>query len=458
MSDTVLTFAIALFVLSQVSERIGNFLKLHLPHKLFGNLDIKEKLARKEKARERKILLISLVAGLVTTGLFFGAYIVPAQDDCTQDSWVCYMYDQYWFTIPLTAFFLSFGSKFWHDLLDILFLYKNAQRVIRSGEGLYASSTNEVNLMLAMSAVQIARRALADKKKGLMAIRGVVAVGIGTAEDEEPTLRVYYQDQSEAATKVPSEVYWEDHLGVLRTIKIEKILSGLVMAQSVSVGGKVALEANRERSGTVGFVFKEKNNPDNIYISTCYHVLRPDDQRWGIYSKFPPDTVCHPKETDQCGAKTQLRRGGRTDSLDFALAKLGSIADMNVDSLPEIAASGKINHYYKDVPVKIATKDGVKNGYIQDWETTVEVRYHDGSRQEFTDFFSIRLGESYVPKESNSLRAVTKPGDSGAAVYFSDQALGMVVGASDKLTFAMKVTHIENNYGLTVFPHPDYSK
>jgi len=456
MIETLLPFAIALLVLSQISERIGNFLKLNLPHQYFGNLDVKEKNKVKEKIRERKIMAVSLVAGLITTSLFFGAYVNPAQDDSTQPPWVCYLYDKYCFTIPLMAFFLSFGSKFWHDLLDILFLYKNAQRVIRTGEGIYASSADEVGAMLAMSSVQIARKALADKKQWLMSIPGVVAVGIGSITDDEPTIRVYHQDQSEAASKVPSELPWEDNMGIIRTIRIEKNVSGLVMAQSISVGGKIALQAKPSRNGTVGFVFHEKYNSDNIFISTCYHVLRPDDQQWGIYTKYPPDTVCHPKDSSDCGAKTQLRRGGRTDSLDLALAKLGNIADLNLDSLPKVSVSGKINQDYADVRVKILTKDGLKYGFIQDWETKVEVHYNDGTKQTFTDFFSIRHEEKFV--SVNSLSAVTKPGDSGAAVFFTDQALGMVVGASDKLTYAMKVTQIENNYGITIFPHPDFSK
>jgi hypothetical protein len=209
MIETILPIAVTLFVLSQVSERISNFLKLYLPLKIVGNLDIKEKSPIKEKIRERKILLVSIVAGLITTGLVFGAYLIPAQDDSEQPPWVCYVYDYRCFAIPLMAFFLSFGSKFWHDLLDILFLYKNAQRVIRTGEGLQASSADEISAMVAMSSIQIARRALADKKKELMAIQGVVAVGIGTNEDEEPTLRVYFLEGSEASTKILDEILWK---------------------------------------------------------------------------------------------------------------------------------------------------------------------------------------------------------------------------------------------------------
>jgi hypothetical protein len=117
-----------------------------------------------------------------------------------------------------------------------------------------------------------------------------------------------------------------------------------------------------------------------------------------------------------------------------------------------------MNQHYSDVRVQIVTKNGIEHGYIQDWETKVEVHYQDGSsisKQTFIDFFSIRKHEKRASKET--LLAVTSPGDSGAAVYFSNEALGMVVGASNKLTYAMKVTHMENNYGLSIYPHPDFS-
>jgi len=454
MIETILPIAVTLFVLSQVSERISNFLKLYLPLKIVGNLDIKEKSPIKEKIRERKILLVSIVAGLITTGLVFGAYLIPAQDDSEQPPWVCYVYDHRCFAIPLMAFFLSFGSKFWHDLLDILFLYKNAQRVIRTGEGLQASSADEISAMVAMSSIQIARRVLADKRKGLMEIQGVVAVGIGHSEDEEPTLRVYFEDGTPAAN-ISNELVWEDGSGILRTIRIEKIMSGRVKAQAVRVGGMIANEGEKSQLGTMGFVFQDSFDTKTYYASTCYHVVRPNGHSWDTYSKFPPDVVCHMLDETTCTEKSQLKKGGRSDVLDVALAKIETLNSLDIPNMPIVADSATINENYKGVSVKILTNRGKISGYIHDWETNVEVYYNDGSKRAFVDFFSIRLDKSSDP---GGLKSPTVGGDSGSAVFKGKSALGMVVGASDKLTYAMKIKTIENNFGVKIYPHPSIKK
>lgn len=450
MLEKILPFVIALFVLSQVSERISNFLKLYLPAKIFGNLDVKEKFPAKEKIRERKILALSLVAGLITTFLFFKAYVIPAQHDSKQPEWVCYLYEKRIAAVPLFAFFLSFGSKFWHDLLDILFLYKNAQRVLKSGEAMQASSPEEISQMMAISSVQIARRVLADKKKELMATQGVVAVGIGTTEDEEPTLRVYYVEGS-AGANLPNEIQWEDGSGFVRTIRIEKIVSSRVSAQAARVGGKIANENAKDKYGTMGFVFQDKFDLTTFFASTCYHVVKMAGHDWNIYSSFPPDVICHLQADSNCSEKTMLRKGGRSDILDVAFAKLESLEKVAVDSLPLVKASALINQDYAGVPVSILANGEKKAGYIHDWKTEVEVHYSDGSSKTFMDFFSIRLGKS---AKAEDLKSVTVGGDSGSAVLIGNTALGMVVGSSDKLTYAMKIKTIEDNYGVSLYPHP----
>jgi hypothetical protein len=452
MQDQILPFVIVLFVLSQVSERISNFLKLYLPQRFFGNLDVKEKLKAKEKVRERKIMVISMVAGLITTMLFIVFYNVP-EPPGKEQILVDYLYDRWYAAIPLMALFLSFGSKFWHDILDILYLYKNAQRVIRSGEALQASSPEEINQMLARSSVQIARGALSDMKKELMGIKGVVAVGIGTTEDDEPTLRVYFEEGS-TAMQLPDETPWEDGTGFVRIIRLEKILSKRIMAQTAKVGGKIALEMHKSGFGTMGFVFQDKFDAKTYFASTCYHVLRPSDHSWDVYSKFPADVVCHLQHIDTCAEKTLLHKGGRTGKLDIALAKLDSWARVDKDSLPRVAKSVLINQDYKNVRVRILTIGGEKIGFIQEWSTTVEIHYADSTSKVFVDFFSIRADRF---ENGKNMKSATISGDSGSAVVFGDEALGMVVGASDKLTYAMKIRTVEDNFGVNLVPHFDFN-
>lgn len=454
--ERLLPYILVLFVLSQVSERISNFLKLYLPHRWFGNLDIKERNPFREKIREKKILALSLVAGAITTIIFYGGYVSWSElkDKMPEnDPWVALFIEHWLATFLLFTFFLSFGAKFWHDLLDIIYLYKNAKRVVNSGEAMYADSANQVAAMLTVSTAQIAKKALAANKKKWMAIKGVVAVGIGTSSTEEPTLRIYYEEGSKAAA-LSEEFPWEDDTGIVRTIQLEKILSGRAVAQAAVVGGKIAHIYSMGVSGTMGFVFQDKFRKSALYTSSCYHVLRQSKDSWGLYESEDPDTVCHQMRGNECLGKSTLYKGGRTEDYDAVLCKLSTL-DLSKANLPKISRSGKITQFYANLPVTIQLDNREVTGYIHEWKTDVVVHYNDGGSMKFIDFFSIRASPS-IPK-AHELKPVTKPGDSGSAIFSNGEALGMVVGGSDRLTYAMKITTLEDRMGVWVLPHPSSS-
>lgn len=454
MFETIFPFILLLFVLSQVSERISNFLKLNLPERFFGNLDIKEKVKVKEKIRERKIMFISLVAGSITSFLFYYSFFEydTKTDDENFKNLKSYLSEFKFSSIILTTFFLSFGSKFWHDLLDIIFYYKNAQRSIQNGEVFQASSAEDIKAILELSSVKIALRALAVMKNDFMAIPGVVAVGIGNTLEEEPVLRVYFQEGTKAAS-ISGERLWDDGSGVIRNIKIEKILSGPIFVQLARIGGKVAHKRHKKSFGTLGFVFKDFHRKDVYYTSTCYHVVKTEKHDWQSFNDTEPIDLCHLNQQEDCVEITSVKKGLRSDELDVALALLPSLKMIDLDSLPKVSRTAGVSEKFVDKKVTILTSNGPKTGYIHDWKVKVEVDYHDRSKQVFIDFFSIRLEAS---KSLNALRPVTEGGDSGSAVYVDDMALGMIVGGSNLLSYAMKISSVEKYYGVTLHPHPSF--
>ncbi|MCB0531513.1 MAG: hypothetical protein KDD14_04885 [Saprospiraceae bacterium] len=360
----------------------------------------------------------------------------------------------HWSTAALLiAFFLSFGSKFWHDLLDILFLYKNAQRALRSGELLLADSPDQINVLLRRSSVNIARSALADHRKTLLEIPGVTAVGIGTMINDEPVLRVYFNDSLSAAGAI-NELIWTDEFGIPRTIRIEKIVSGPVLAQSAIVGGRIANKGNPDQFGTMGFVFQHKVFAHHVFASSCYHVMRTEKHNWDAYKKTDDEAhgiICHSQEAGNCAEESKIFIGYRTELMDVAISRLDAIEKIDIQSLPPVSRSAHVDDRYAGKEVLIKTQEKIITAYIHDWRTTVIVRYNDGTEKKFEDFFSIRLSESAAPGD---LTAATKGGDSGSAVYSAGEALGIVVAGSDSLTYAMKVPVIENNLGVVLYAKP----
>lgn len=129
-SDILVSLVVVLLPLSFIAERFSNFLKLILPSegKLgFGNIRHKEEDQKKEKIRERKIFLISLLSGeIVAFALKADLFQIIENGKI---GWNQSSDNLLWIVgCIFTGFFLSWGSKFWHDLLGILLEVKNLRK------------------------------------------------------------------------------------------------------------------------------------------------------------------------------------------------------------------------------------------------------------------------------------------------------------------------------------------
>lgn len=129
-TDILVSLVVVLLPLSFIAERFSQFFKLILPSqgKLgFGNIRHKEDDVKKEKIRERKIFLLSLLSGeIVAFSLKADLFQIIENGKI---GWGQNSDSLIWIVGCLfTGFFLSWGSKFWHDLLGILFEVKNLRK------------------------------------------------------------------------------------------------------------------------------------------------------------------------------------------------------------------------------------------------------------------------------------------------------------------------------------------
>ncbi|QIL42371.1 trypsin-like peptidase domain-containing protein [Pedobacter sp. HDW13] len=161
---------IILFILSQVSERVANFLKLKLSDSrlvlqgtklgfllkpfTFNNTKVRTFDAAREKEREYRILKINLFIGFLIALSFradlFCLFRYISNDPVSHLGWIKYKEDTAevreflgerdltgilvaLYTLAgclLTGIFLSFGSKFWHDLIDLVLQIKNYKSML----------------------------------------------------------------------------------------------------------------------------------------------------------------------------------------------------------------------------------------------------------------------------------------------------------------------------------------
>jgi hypothetical protein len=89
----------------------------------------------------------------------------------------------------LVGLFISLGSKFWHDLLGILFKLKNTQQIL-SDRRTFTDYDNEEKLLALANTSQydVAEKLFEQYKNEIAAIDGVVSYGLNTVLDEKTKL------------------------------------------------------------------------------------------------------------------------------------------------------------------------------------------------------------------------------------------------------------------------------
>lgn len=144
--DAFIQIVFVLLILSMITEKITNLVKLR-PTSWVKSIALffvskKQGLEKSEKQRTREIQTMAIIAG-ITVALVTRASIFHVSDPnfnlgwqhfdfCQNYAWLYVLYDI--FGCVLTGFFLSLGSKFFHDLLDLLLEAKNLKRKLNDRE------------------------------------------------------------------------------------------------------------------------------------------------------------------------------------------------------------------------------------------------------------------------------------------------------------------------------------
>ena len=127
MFEPLINLLVLLSALSIASERLANALKL-------GHTDLRDKKgsSEEEKARERRIALRALAASVALAVLmkadFFEilSHLEAPWDTLgwvrsTGEAWTVSRFLQALQGAIVTGISLAFGSKFWHDVLDLVY-------------------------------------------------------------------------------------------------------------------------------------------------------------------------------------------------------------------------------------------------------------------------------------------------------------------------------------------------
>ena len=451
----IVGFAIAMFVLSQISERITNFIKLYLPV-LFPHASVFETLkmnsqvdARMKKKHERIVYIISLIGGGITAGLFiWGFSIEKGKDDYELEiiKWIGEYSKRWWFYAIVTVF-LSFGAKFWHDILDIIFLYKNAKRQLQDPTTYQIEDPEIIKNRLHQSLRDVVANALQANKHKLEHQDGLVALSIGYSSGGVPKIITRFDTEANAK-KGLSELYYTDKYQFEHKILIEKVETGTVVAQSFEIGNAIYNASKPRAKGTAGYLFKGKFD-NRVFVLSCFHVMA-SVHAWRVLKKRGKERILFKGKNGKGQLLGQLDYG-MGPFLDAAITEVDKNVSIDLDSIPPIKKTGRVEISLCGEQVEIiGMKSGRVLGRIYDHKIALlKVRYANNHVESFTNCFSITKEDQFGNP--------TQKGDSGGLVYLEGgTALGMIIAGCERFAYAVKLSEIEANFGIEIIPKEDY--
>lgn len=476
--DTIIALVIILFILSVINEKITQLIRKYSPfirphHKLSKTRigSIWKNIRKRQKDDtilddkiEREVTSLSFFVGLAITVIFcVDLFKMFTADDLrtslywTQGKWGYYWSEGEWYhRVPilivsfcLTAFFLTFGSKFFHDLLDTLFQAKNLKRKLADSRTFEdPQSILEFEEFVKTPESKLSQLAVAQQSSTILETKGVLSVGTGYMNIEGEKvgcLEIHVTDESViAALRKEYTIRLSSGLDV--KVPSNFIVTGDYPRTFLGAGGKIANATQKLGFGTFGGIVRDIVTKEK-YILSCHHVLNGEINWKGLSDSREIVAL----ENDQLLPVAELSFGFRTHEFDTALARItpGSTltnqAIGNPKSIRKVGSSDAINE------VQVSILGGETNrrmtGFVfnDSWDT----KFHYPAPGGNTELWPLHDLVVLSSLQVSELKSLTQGGDSGAFVIDKDNhVIGVVVGGDAKFTYAIKMDKIAATFNI----------
>ncbi|WP_343748001.1 hypothetical protein [Fluviicola sp.] len=464
--DSIITIAIILFIVSMIVEKMTQFVRSYGPGswiaQLFSKLGIKgiwknigkgqkpESIELKNKI-EREVAMLSFVIGLIIASSL-GIDILSmfqANDPREVIFWKGSQYPHkiiLILSLILTAFFLSFGSKFFHDLLDMLLQIKNLKRKLASDETYDVETVEQLDTYLTKSQSEIVHLAI-EQNKELFHHKELTSTPMHgkLMKNDELIDCIDIHISGSDRGKIPISVNADIGKGKRVNIPVNVIFR--VETASVYVGQNSAVFV-AERAGVSGSLCCKIRIGSEERLLTCSHVLNAGKgvNRFGAIKPTPAMIdgklngnfvwALHDKQFDIALIKTT------TSSFTYEITpnKVKKLTHLDIRTLQvRIMCNDTLNGGYLE-----------KKGYVINNRTInpIPIKYSDGTYQ-MTDL--IVLSNIKESESDDNYSGITTPGDSGACVYDQyNNPIGMIIAGNNKFSYAIPLVNILNKLSAEI--------
>ncbi|TRW27097.1 S1 family peptidase [Flavobacterium zepuense] len=434
--------AIMLFILSMISERVVTWIKIYFGKQgrrlwfLFNNdkKNLREVNSKEdEKSMEVRVLglniCISIFIAIGANANFFA--IFKASDPFMAVGWENQQWDFslnglgfVFYTLigcALTGLFISLGSKFWHDMLDLLFYTKNLREKLSQKQTYEASSTDELDEYLALDGSELAQLAV-DQNGSYLKVKfpniNFLTDSVAIIDSQRKNVVAIYLIDSNV-TNLPAHVPVKLPSGKVHQVETEIITDVGIGKPSAGLDGSVAKKSAPGYQGSACCVATDASG--FTYLVTNCHVLTEGDLKSPQDETGNEDVLYNQKDTGDWSFGSMDKRG------DFALVKLKN-PDQFINANEPQSYGGRLKKittadHFKEV--NIAGRVTTGKGYIiENVKNDVGIMYNYGNSLKFNE--AILVGNI---SDRKKCRPASEQGDSGGAVYDNDQNLiGIITG------------------------------
>jgi len=436
--DTVIQPTIVLLILSLITEKIVNFIKLQ--HETLANkhdTDLDEKI--REKKIQRLTIIVGVIVALVSKANLFDFFKENFNLFWTAEDFVELKLLSNIVGSIVSGMFLSLCSKFFHDLLDILLQAKNLKRKLNDKADWNFNNITEVDNYINQDESKRIEYALIPFKSKLMQIENVVSVS-SIFENDKPILQVHVNGRFSLENLIPKKIFYsginnsQKEAAVKIINDFEPISHGTIYPSS-NIANSIPYINNTGSMG--GKVYDETSNEE--YFISCYHVVKSPNHNWDNFQPVGNETIIDiTYNNSSCGL---LIRAIRDEQIDIAVMKPTNGYEVKgaISGIGTPYFSRALNNNDKFYKTKVKMKgmvSGYNVGFVVDINLPVKITYIDGVIHQLNNLIFVQAlsGDTF-----------SKGGDSGSFVVDEyNYLIGVLVGGFRNTSYIIPIQTIFN--------------
>jgi hypothetical protein len=500
LNELWVTIVTTLFILSLISERLGNLIKLYwqsayeeegpeihkslkknaglskvqVPKALrptkagrfFGNLRYKQIDPALEKEREKGVQTVAVICGILVS-IFSGAdlfNLIQGGKTLNWQDWFAAGHDlldlfhvfdnanmfSHAMGVIFAGLFVSLGSKFWHDILDFVLYSSNLKQKLADPRTFQGTRIEEVDEWLAMYPGDLGRRAY-DQYAAALAKNGNVAYIAQTSENYngvyQDVIRVYLKDNDDGRFRSIRTLPVKLESNRIVEVPI-LVITGVGDVPSVHGGALKGVSVNKKGVGYAGAICCIVEDGDNKYFLTCNHVLTEgkyqDLSDNELKSNFKVEIKIRNKTIEGVWSESI-----QNEFFDIALispldknTKVDFENGVNLNPLPRIITKGDSGLALK-VLRRMKAENVPDTGTVEQTARLHDYHVSESIPIEYSQNKIVNLIGLLEIENSSSDGPVSVKGDSGALVYDdSNTAVGMIVAGNKRFSYAIPMIKI----------------